>query len=57
MVNYGAGNVDPSEFPDPFEVRFDRQPNRHIACSVCTGASDRTSRRELRRQQLASSPP
>ena len=50
MVNYGAGNVDPSEFPDPFEVRFDRQPNRHIAFGGgvhrCLGSH--LARRELR---------
>jgi cytochrome P450 len=50
MVNYGAGNVDPSEFPDPFEVRFDREPNRHIAFGGgvhrCLGSH--LARRELR---------
>jgi cytochrome P450 len=50
MVNYGAGNVDPSEFADPFEVRFDREPNRHIAFGGgvhrCLGSH--LARRELR---------
>ena len=31
MVSYGAANVDPAEFDDPFDVRFDREANRHIA--------------------------
>ena len=31
VVNYGAANVDPSTFQDPFVVRFDREPNPHIA--------------------------
>ncbi len=50
MVNYGAGNVDPSEFPDAFDVRFDRDPNRHIAFGSgvhrCLGSH--LARRELR---------
>ena len=27
----GAANLDPATFGDPFEVRFDRDDNRHIA--------------------------
>ena len=50
MVNYGAANVDPAEFPDPFDVRFDRQANRHIAFGAgvhrCLGSH--LARRELR---------
>jgi cytochrome P450 len=50
MVSYGAGNMDPSEFPDPFNVRFDRDPNRHIAFGGgvhrCLGSH--LARRELR---------
>ena len=30
-VSYGAANIDPTEFPDAFEVKFDREINRHIA--------------------------
>jgi cytochrome P450 len=49
-VSYGAGNMDPSEFPDPFDVRFDREPNRHIAFGGgvhrCLGSH--LARRELR---------
>ncbi|MCZ7528550.1 MAG: cytochrome P450 [Acidimicrobiia bacterium] len=50
VVSYGAANVDPAEFPDPFEVRFDRTPNRHIAFGGgvhrCLGSH--LARRELR---------
>jgi cytochrome P450 len=50
VVNYGAGNVDPGEFPDGFDVRFDREPNRHIAFGGgvhrCLGSH--LARRELR---------
>jgi cytochrome P450 len=50
MVSYGAGNVDPAEFPDGFEVRFDREVNRHIAFGGgvhrCLGSH--LARRELR---------
>jgi len=50
LVSYGAANVDPSEFPDGFEVRFDREPNRHIAFGAgvhrCLGSH--LARRELR---------
>jgi cytochrome P450 len=50
MVNYGAANVDPAEFPDAFDVRFDRATNRHIAFGAgvhrCLGSH--LARRELR---------
>src|SRR5262249_26307737 len=31
MISYGAGNVDPAAYPDPFEGRFDRAENPHLA--------------------------
>jgi cytochrome P450 len=31
IVLYGAANVDPGQCPAPFDVRFDRDSNRHIA--------------------------
>jgi cytochrome P450 len=50
MVMYGAANVDSSAVPDPFEVRFDRDQNRHIAFGAgvhrCLGSH--LARRELR---------
>ncbi len=50
MVMYGAANVDPSECPDSFDVRFDREVNRHIAFGGgvhrCLGSH--LARRELR---------
>ncbi len=50
LVSYGAANIDPSEFAEPFEVRFDREPNRHIAFGAgvhrCLGSH--LARRELR---------
>jgi cytochrome P450 len=50
MVSYGAANIDPAEFPDGFEVRFDRDVNRHIAFGGgvhrCLGSH--LARRELR---------
>ena len=50
LVNYGAANIDESEFSDPFAVLFDRQPNRHIAFGAgvhrCLGSH--LARRELR---------
>lgn len=50
MVNYGAANIDPAEFSDPFDVRFDREANRHIAFGAgvhrCLGSH--LARRELR---------
>jgi len=49
-VNLGATNVDPEEFPDAFEVRFDREVNRHLAFGGgvhrCLGSH--LARRELR---------
>jgi cytochrome P450 len=50
MVNLGAANLDPIEFPDPLEVRFDRPVNRHVAFGGgvhhCLGSH--LVRRELR---------
>jgi cytochrome P450 len=50
MVSYGGANVDPTEFPDAFDVRFDRDQNRHIAFGGgvhrCLGSH--LARRELR---------
>ena len=50
MVSYGGANVDPVEFPDAFDVRFDREQNRHIAFGGgvhrCLGSH--LARRELR---------
>jgi cytochrome P450 len=50
FVSYGAANVDPGAFPDPFEVRFDREFNHHIAFGGgvhrCLGSH--LARRELR---------
>jgi cytochrome P450 len=50
MVNYGAANVDPAEFSNPSDVRFDRETNRHIAFGAgvhrCLGSH--LARRELR---------
>jgi len=50
VVMYGAANVDQSEFPDGFDVRFDREQNRHIAFGGgvhrCLGSH--LARRELR---------
>ena len=49
-VSYGAANVDPETFGDPFDVRFDREVNRHIAFGGgvhrCLGSH--LARRELR---------
>jgi cytochrome P450 len=49
-VLYGAANVDASQCPEPFEVRFDRDSNRHIAFGGgvhrCLGSH--LARRELR---------
>jgi cytochrome P450 len=49
-VSYGAANVDPSAIADPFEVRFDREVNPHIAFGGgvhrCLGSH--LARRELR---------
>ena len=50
MVNLGAANLDPAEFDDPMEVRFDRHVNRHLAFGGgvhrCLGSH--LARRELR---------
>jgi len=50
VVMYGAANVDTAEFPDAFDVRFDREQNRHIAFGGgvhrCLGSH--LARRELR---------
>jgi len=49
-VNLGAANVDAVAFPDAFEVRLDREVNRHIAFGGgvhrCLGSH--LARRELR---------
>ncbi|MGD9701281.1 MAG: cytochrome P450 [Acidimicrobiia bacterium] len=49
-VSYGGANIDPSEFSDGSEVRFDREANRHIAFGGgvhrCLGSH--LARRELR---------
>jgi cytochrome P450 len=50
QVSVGAANVDPAEFPDALDVRFDREVNRHIAFGGgihrCLGSH--LARRELR---------
>lgn len=50
MVSYGGANIDPTEFPDGFDVRFDRDVNRHLAFGGgvhrCLGSH--LARRELR---------
>jgi cytochrome P450 len=50
MVSLGAANVDPAEFDDPFEVRFEREENRHLGFGGgvhrCLGSH--LARRELR---------
>ena len=49
-ISYGGANVDPASFADPFEVRFDREVNPHIAFGGgvhrCLGSH--LARRELR---------
>jgi cytochrome P450 len=49
-VNIAAANVDPAECPEPLEVRFDRDVNRHLAFGGgvhrCLGSH--LARRELR---------
>jgi cytochrome P450 len=49
-VNLGSANVDEAEFPDAYEVRFDRASNRHLAFGGgvhrCLGSH--LARRELR---------
>jgi len=46
----GAANVDPAEYPDAFDVRFEREVNRHLAFGGgvhrCLGSH--LARRELR---------
>jgi cytochrome P450 len=50
MVSYGAADVDLETFGDPFEVRFDREKNPHLAFGGglhrCLGSH--LARRELR---------
>lgn len=50
LVNLGAANVDPADFPDPLTVDFDRRGNRHLAFGAgphrCLGSH--LARRELR---------
>ena len=50
MVNLSAANLDPAEYPEPLEVRFDREVNRHVAFGGgihrCLGSH--LARRELR---------
>ena len=50
LVNVGAANVDPAEYADPMDVRFDREVNRHLAFGGgvhrCLGSH--LARRELR---------
>jgi cytochrome P450 len=50
LVNVGAANVDPAEYPDAMDVRFDREVNRHLAFGGgvhrCLGSH--LARRELR---------
>jgi cytochrome P450 len=49
-VSIGAANVDPVEYPDGMEVRFDREANRHLSFGGgvhrCLGSH--LARRELR---------
>lgn len=49
MVNLGAANLDPAEFEDPGEVRFDRDTNRHLAFG---GGVHRCLGSHLARQEL-----
>ena len=50
IVIYGAADIDETTFGDPFQVRFDREDNRHIAFGAgvhrCLGSH--LARRELR---------
>jgi cytochrome P450 len=50
IVNLSAANLDPAEFDDPLEVRFDRRGNKHLAFGGgvhrCLGSH--LARRELR---------
>ena len=49
-LNMGAANLDPESVPDPLEVRFDREVNRHLSFGGgvhrCLGSH--LARRELR---------
>lgn len=49
-LGYAASNMDPAQFPEPSEVRFDREANRHFAFGAgvhrCLGSH--LARRELR---------
>ena len=50
VVSYGAADMDPATFGDPFDVDFERAPNNHIAFGGgvhrCLGSN--LARRELR---------
>jgi cytochrome P450 len=50
MANLSSANVDPAQYDDPLEVRFDREVNRHLAFGGgvhrCLGSH--LARRELR---------
>jgi cytochrome P450 len=50
VVNYGAAGLDRNTYDDPFEIRFDRDVNNHIAFGAgvhrCLGSH--LARRELR---------
>jgi cytochrome P450 len=50
LVSYGAADMDPGTFPEPFDVDFERAPNNHIAFGGgvhrCLGSH--LARRELR---------
>jgi cytochrome P450 len=49
-LGYAPSNFDPAHFPDPLDVQFDRDPNRHFAFGAgvhrCLGSH--LARRELR---------
>jgi cytochrome P450 len=50
VISYGAANIDEKGISDPFDVRFDREANPHIAFGAgvhrCLGSH--LARRELR---------
>ena len=50
MANLSSANLDPDEYTDPLDVRFDRDVNRHLAFGGgihrCLGSH--LARRELR---------
>ena len=56
-VSYGSANVDPDVFPDPYEVKLDRQPNRHLTFGVgphfCVGAPIARMEMELLLSELS----